>query len=508
MLDPSDWQIAYVVDSDLRNNSDHVYKTTDAGASWEDLTGDLAQQTNNFKSVELLQQGANVALLVGAKGGLYRTLHTDFGANTTWNQVGLNLPNVPVTSMHYDLGRDALIVGTGGRGAWRLDAAAGPVTTPGLLQITGDSNPANHDDTIRLTIDPYNPLLLDVFENSTAIPTFQVKLAALQQIDVQAGAGVNTLIIDGSGDPTGRAVTLSSNAVSGALPVLVTFTPQELTNLVVKSGPGNDSFLLQDKPPVLNVTLDGGGGGNALSGSPVDTTWNVTGVDAGTMGVVTFKSFGTLVGDFMNDTFKFGPAGSVSGIVEGGRREQRAGLLGQRGTRSHGKPRNPLGDVDQRERSQRRLRFPALIGSTAAGDSLYGPATATTWNVTSANAGNLTGPVTFAGVENLFGGTHAGVDTFKFAAAGSVSGSINAGPGVNVLDYSTDGGVAATLNLQTRAARASRAAPLGASRASTTLSAAAPRPTPSSAPARPTLGTSRAPTPATSTVLSSRVLKT
>jgi hypothetical protein len=446
VLDPSDWHIAYVVDPV------HIFKTTDAGASWEDLTGDLGKQTNDFKSLELFQSGQSFALLVGAQGGLYRTL-IDAGSNTTWNQFGANLPNTGVTGIHYDAANDALIVGTHGRGVWRLDGAAALLEQPGSLQITGDSNPANKDDIIRLAIDSFNPLLLDVFMNNPGtVPDFQVKLAALQQVDVQAGAGVNTLILDGSGDATGRAVSISSGAVSGVLPVPVTFNAGELTNLTIKGGLGDDSFIFQEKPPVLNLTLDGGGGSNALSGLPMDTTWNVTGVDAGTMGVVTFKSFGTLVGDFMNDTFKFGPAGSVSGIVEGGGGNN---VLDYSGNGGHAVTVNlathsatsingnaPNGVFD----------FQRVIGSTAGGDNLFGPATATTWNITGANAGSLTGPVTFAGIENLFGGAHAGVDTFKFAAAGSVSGSINAGPGVNVLDYSMDGGAAATVNVQTRAA--------------------------------------------------------
>ena len=56
-------------------------------------------------------------------------------------------------------------------------------------------------------------------------------------------------------------------------------------------------------------------------------------------------------------------------------------------------------------------------------------------------------PFSFAAVENLTGGTAN--DTFKFAAGGSVTGKINGGGGTNTLDYSGDGGIAATVNLAT-----------------------------------------------------------
>jgi hypothetical protein len=444
VLDPTDWHIAYVIDPT------HVFKTMDAGATWEDLTGDLAKQTSDFKSLLLFQDGQNFALLVGAQGGLYRTLN-DFGSNTTWTQFGANLPNTGVESIHYDAGSDSLIVATHGRGVWRLNGATFPLERAGFLQITGDSNPANKDDAIRLAIDPFNPLLLDVFVNNPGtVPDFQVKFAAIQQIDVQAGAGVNTLILDGSGDPTGRAVSINPDAVSGVLPVLVTFNAGELTNLTIKGGTGNDSFILQDKPPILNVTLDGGGGGNALSGSPIDTTWNVTGANAGTMNGVTFKSFGTLVGDFMADTFKFGAAGSVSGIIDGGGGANTFDYSGNGGlaatvnlaknsaTSVHGNASNGWFDIQR------------FVGSTSTGDALVGSNAATTWNITGANSGNLTGGFSFAGVENLFGGSAE--DTFKFGAGSSVAGSVNGGPGVNPLDYSGDGGVVATMNLQSHSA--------------------------------------------------------
>jgi hypothetical protein len=443
LLDPSDWHIAYVLDPR------HVFKTTDAGASWEDLTGDLGKQTSDFRSLELFQDGQNFALLVGAQGGLYRTL-SDEGSNTTWTQFGANLPNTGVTGIHYDAASDSLIVGTHGRGVWRLNGAAFSLEQPGFLQVIGDSNPASNDDTIRLAIDRFNPLLLDVFMNNPGtVPDFQVKLGAIQQVNVQAAAGVNTLILDGSGDATARAMSINSTAVSGVLPVLVTFDASALTNLTIKSGPGNDSFILQDKPPVANVTFDGGSGGNALSGLPVDTTWNVTGVDSGTMGAVTFKSFGTLVGDFMSDTFKFGPGGSVSGIIEGGggtnvldysgngAKPVIVNLANHSATSVHGNAPNGLFDIQH------------LIGSTATGDRLAGPATATTWNLTGANAGNVSGLV-FSAIENLTGGPAN--DTFKFGLAGSLAGTAAGGSGTDRLDYQGNGGTAITVNLQTSAA--------------------------------------------------------
>jgi Ca2+-binding RTX toxin-like protein len=84
-----------------------------------------------------------------------------------------------------------------------------------------------------------------------------------------------------------------------------------------------------------------------------------------------------------------------------------------------------------------------LLGGSGA-DTLVGPAAGATWSVTGADAGQV-GTVTFSGVENLVGG--AGNDTFRFLAAGQVSGSVDGGAGTNRLDYSADGGQAAAVNL-------------------------------------------------------------
>ncbi len=89
---------------------------------------------------------------------------------------------------------------------------------------------------------------------------------------------------------------------------------------------------------------------------------------------------------------------------------------------------------------------PVTINGDGGTDTLVGPNTTNTWNITGAGSGSL-GVVSFKGVANLTGGS--GTDTFKFASGGSVSGKINGGAGTNTLNYSGDGGVAVTVNLAT-----------------------------------------------------------
>jgi hypothetical protein len=70
----------------------------------------------------------------------------------------------------------------------------------------------------------------------------------------------------------------------------------------------------------------------------------------------------------------------------------------------------------------------SLVGGTGT-NTLIGPSTTNTWNITGADEGNLNvssvSPLQFSGIQNLVGST--GVDTFAFTAAASLVASIDGG---------------------------------------------------------------------------------
>src|SRR5262249_19662651 len=67
-------------------------------------------------------------------------------------------------------------------------------------------------------------------------------------------------------------------------------------------------------------------------------------------------------------------------------------------------------------------------------NTVLGPGGNHTWNITAANKGGIDGLFDFANVQTLIG--QGGVDTFRFAAGGSLAGTINGGGGGDWLDYS------------------------------------------------------------------------
>ncbi|HIK11142.1 MAG TPA: CHAT domain-containing protein [Oscillatoriaceae cyanobacterium M33_DOE_052] len=80
------------------------------------------------------------------------------------------------------------------------------------------------------------------------------------------------------------------------------------------------------------------------------------------------------------------------------------------------------------------FRSPVTI---TGGSTLAGPNRETTWTLTGANRGNLSGysnGLTFTNIENLTGGSAS--DKFVFNAGASLSGIIDGGPGIDSLNYS------------------------------------------------------------------------
>jgi hypothetical protein len=80
----------------------------------------------------------------------------------------------------------------------------------------------------------------------------------------------------------------------------------------------SDVFHVQDftKAPVL--TINAGNGSNTLLGPNQGATWNITGVNSGTIGPIRFSHIQNLVGGSGSDVFGLGTGGGLSGSINGG----------------------------------------------------------------------------------------------------------------------------------------------------------------------------------------------
>ncbi len=184
-MHPDDWSVAYATDGT------RVYQTSNAGTNWANITGDLTDTL--LRTVEIVTNGIADAILVGGASGVHRMLS---GALGMWSELGMGLPNAPVSDLDYDAGDDFLVAGTLGRGAWSLSNVQDVIFDKGVLQIDGDMDFAGQDDTIRLVRAANNPLLLQVIVNGVEVAESPLQLDTIQQINVNGLGGNDTLIVD------------------------------------------------------------------------------------------------------------------------------------------------------------------------------------------------------------------------------------------------------------------------------------------------------------------------
>ena len=147
VLDPTNWQIAYVV------SQNGVFMTSNGGGAWLSVTGNL--MTTQQRTIEFIS-GANSAIVVGTLQGVFRMAVATPGV---WAEFGAtSMPNVAIWDLDYDAADDVLLAGTMGRGTWIFaNASAGQQTNnpvPGsgggvVLIDDGDTlNGSDGDDLI------------------------------------------------------------------------------------------------------------------------------------------------------------------------------------------------------------------------------------------------------------------------------------------------------------------------------------------------------------------------
>jgi len=168
-----------------------------------------------------------------------------------------------------------------------------------------------------------------------------------------------------------------------------------------------------------------------IVGPNLADTFNITANNAGNLNTSVIPSFiriQNLTGGGQPTSFVFGAGMSVTGNINGG---TGGGTLNYQ---------NYSTNVSVNLQTSRATGVGGaainLVGVTggSGNNTLRGANTASTWNITANNAGNINGAFTFTGFANLKGGT--GTNDFVFSDQQGVTGTIDGGGGSNRLDYS------------------------------------------------------------------------
>jgi hypothetical protein len=117
LVDPNNPATAYAVVNTFGGG--HVFKTTNGGANWADISGNLP----NLPTWTIQLDAANNVLYVGNDNGVY--VSSDEGtSSTTWTPLGTGLPNAQVFDLSYSPTLHLLGAATHGRGVWEISTAA------------------------------------------------------------------------------------------------------------------------------------------------------------------------------------------------------------------------------------------------------------------------------------------------------------------------------------------------------------------------------------------------
>ncbi len=141
-VDPTDDAVAYATISGYKNDETqpHVFRTTDHGALWSDISANLPDSPLNAIVVDPIDNGADpTPLYVGSDVGVYASY--DLGAN--WTPLGNGMPDVVVGDLVLHAASRTLLAGTHGRSTYTVTLPASP---------TGVSPPAAPEEALAASV--------------------------------------------------------------------------------------------------------------------------------------------------------------------------------------------------------------------------------------------------------------------------------------------------------------------------------------------------------------------
>jgi Ca2+-binding RTX toxin-like protein len=255
-----------------------------------------------------------------------------------------------------------------------------------------------------------------VVRNGTTLGTF----TPTASVQLYGGDGTDTFTLNGTSGNDSFQIDPLDVVLNGLV-----FQGNSIETWKVFGQAGNDTFTVT---PGSKSTVNGGTGTNTLIGPNVPNVWNLGGTNAGNLnGTTTFTLIQNLTGGIVSDAFKLSGSSTFSGTLDGGFGTNTLNFSG------YGSAVTVNLQTKTAPGMAGFTNIASVIGSAATTDTLIGPDSGVTWQLTGANSGRA-GGTSFQAFENLTGGS--GVDTFKISPGGTLSGVLNGGGNGDWLDYS------------------------------------------------------------------------
>jgi hypothetical protein len=278
-MDPDDWARVYLLAGDGL-----VWRTTDAGDTWTDVSGDPngGKASNSvigfeIETIEIFGRtsaGGDEVVFIGGRASDasytngFRTgvfAAESFGADTTqWVPFGINLPRVTVNDLYYSPEDNLLVASVIGRGIWTvgslsdlLGSVAPVADLNGAATGTGfAANFAGGGGAVSV-VDAANLTAVD--------PDSTIVSATLQLLYPEDGAA-ESITVD---IPNGSGLTAQAyNATTGQLIVTGAATPAVYQTLLRSVKYNNTATAPNPNPRKLFITLnDGSANGNTAVSS-------------------------------------------------------------------------------------------------------------------------------------------------------------------------------------------------------------------------------------------------